>query len=117
MQSSDGKSRNWGQNWGLPRAAACRASSHMGSDYSFADYNSNKPLSFKQHFEFHPSGQILLKTIKVFVSEIIVGEIIVKTPYEDSQGAVIIAPLRAVPIAQWLRIGPQMSEGLGLESH
>ena len=42
---------------------------------------SKQTLIFNKHTEFHPSGNITLTTIKVF-SEVIVNEIVVKSPYE-----------------------------------
>ena len=41
---------------------------------------SNNTLSFRQLIEFHPSGKVLMFEAKGF-SEIIIGEIIAKTPY------------------------------------
>ena len=38
-------------------------------------------LAFNNNIEFHPSGNTLITTIKGF-SEIIVGDIMVKSPYE-----------------------------------
>ena len=40
-----------------------------------------QPLNFKTNLEFHSSGNILSEQL-CFCSEIIVGEIIVKSPYE-----------------------------------
>ena len=41
----------------------------------------NKPLSFKQNIDFHPSGNNSFKHSFLFSSEIRVGETIVKSPY------------------------------------
>ena len=36
-----------------------------------------------RRLEFHPSGRVLFNNSRLFFSEIIAGEIIAKSPYED----------------------------------
>ena len=63
----------------------------LGPDYSFTNYDFRKPLEFQTHThthtDFHPSGNVLFFfKIKGF-SEIAVGEITVKSPYEQQSHA------------------------------
>ena len=54
-----------------------------GSDYNFTNYNFEHKTTWssKENIEFHPSGKIYVKQSMLF-SEIIVGEIVAKSPYE-----------------------------------
>ena len=55
----------------------------IGGFYNtFTNHNFKQPLSFPTNIEFHPSGNIRFNNSRFFLSEIIVGEIIVKSPYE-----------------------------------
>lgn len=48
---------------------------------NFTNYNFKQHLMFQQHLEFHPTGNICLKQNKGLVSESIVGELRIKSPY------------------------------------
>ena len=61
--------------------------STWGSDYNFINYSFIKSLKFKNVLRRSPVWQDLIsQKARVFLSEIIVGEIIVKSLYEGSAG-------------------------------
>ena len=49
--------------------------------YGFTNYPFKRSLNIKRQLEFHPSGNIWFQKVKVVFNELILGELILKSPY------------------------------------